>query len=85
MHFFAGGFIDLTMKLSELKCGERGKIIGFSADERLKSRLLSIGLGEGEKIKVVKFSLRSGAMICEANGRLYALRKEAAELIEVRV
>ena len=73
------------MKLSELKCGERGEIVGFSADERLMARLLSIGLGAGERIKVIKLSPRSGAIICEANGRLYALRAEAAELIEVRV
>ena len=71
------------MKLNNVKCGKRVTIKGGAEDERFNRRLLSLGMYSGASIRVVKLLPLSGSLIVETDGFLYALREEAAELIEV--
>ena len=75
--------IKLTMKLSFVKCGKQVTVTGSGSDGKFNRRLISLGLCTGARIRVVKLLPLSRSIVVEANGFLYALREEAAELIEV--
>lgn len=71
------------MRLSQVKCGKNVTVRGVSGDVRFGSRLLSLGMQAGARLRVLKVLPLSRSVVVEANGILYALREEAAELIEV--
>ena len=71
------------MKLSELKEGEKGVIVEIDARERDRRRLLSLGFRIGGEVKVVRVG-RSGAVAVETQGCLFAMRRSAASVVEVR-
>lgn len=48
-------------------------------------RLLSMGISAGAKLKVIRSATKFSGVIVEAEDALVALRKEAAELIEVEI
>jgi len=73
------------MRLSELNIGDIGIIKKVHAKEPLKSRLLSMGITRGEKIKVLKHTLAKNTFEVEVNRVPIALREEEAKEIEVEV
>ncbi len=71
------------MNLSCIECGKTVVIKSISAESRFKKRLQTLGVISGAKIKVIRKTPLSGAAVIECGGYLYAMRKEAAEFIEV--
>ncbi|WP_457562317.1 FeoA family protein [Caminibacter pacificus] len=71
------------MKLNELNIGDEAIVRKVLASEPLKSRLLSMGITKGEKIKVLKHTLAKNTFEVEVNRVPIALRSEEAALVEV--
>ena len=72
------------MKLSLLNSGKTAVISDIQGDTAYRQRLFALGISTGTRVRSVSSAPLSGAVIIEADGSLLALRKEAAELIEVR-
>ncbi len=71
------------MRLSELNISESGVIKKILAKEPLKSKLLSMGITRGEKVKVLKHTLAKNTFDIEVGNSSIALREEEAAQIEV--
>jgi len=71
------------MRLSELNISESGIIKKIYAKEPLKSKLLSMGITRGEKVKVLKHTLAKNTFDIEVGNSNIALREEEAKQIEV--
>ena len=71
------------MKLNELKIGEVGIIKKITATEPLKSRLFSLGVVKGEKVKILKHTMAKNTYEVEVNKSKIALRNEEAKMILV--
>ncbi|MEO1958670.1 MAG: FeoA family protein [Nautiliaceae bacterium] len=71
------------MRLNELKIGDRAIITKIYAKEPLKSKLLSMGITKGEKIKLLKHTLAKNTFDIEVGRSNIALREEEAREIEV--
>lgn len=71
------------MKLNELKIGEVGIIKKITATEPLKSRLFSLGVVKGEKVKILKYTMAKNTYEVEINKTKIALRSEEAKMILV--
>ncbi len=70
-----------TNPLVQLKEGQHGKIIRFE-DDQMASKLLSMGILPGSKVKVVKIAPFHGGIYLKVDGNSFALRvKEAATVI----
>ncbi len=72
------------MRLTQLKKGERAKIIKIDADKALKQRLNAFGVMRNEELLLKGCSLAKQTMEIEVGSTLIALRKEEAEKIEVQ-
>ena len=75
---------NMTPKFSELKRGDKVKIVGYrTGDSQYKSKLLSMGLVRGVELRVLQVAPLGDPM--ELNIRNYELsvRKADAEMIEV--
>ncbi|MBP5308120.1 MAG: ferrous iron transport protein A [Clostridia bacterium] len=73
------------MKLSEAAVGSSCIVQKIENVGDFSVKLKSFGFIFGAKVSVVKKSAFSGALVVSASGCLYALRKEAAALIEVDI
>jgi ferrous iron transport protein A len=73
------------MNVSEMKIGQEGVIKKIIATEPLKSRLLSLGIVKGEKIKLLKHTIAKNTFEVEVNKSRIALREEEAKMILVEV
>ena len=71
------------MRLNELSMGDEAIIKKIRAKEPLKSKLLSMGITRGEKIKVLKHTLAKNTFDIEVANTNVALREEEAQQIEV--
>jgi len=71
------------MRLNELKMGDEAVIKKIYAKEPLKTRLFSMGITKGEKIKLLKHTLAKNTFEVEVNRVPIALRNEEAALVEV--
>lgn len=71
------------MKLSDIPAGTICTVASTGGD--LTPRLLSMGISAGAKLKVIRSATKFSGVIVEAEDALVALRKEAAELIEVEI
>ncbi|NPA04337.1 MAG: ferrous iron transport protein A [Epsilonproteobacteria bacterium] len=72
------------MKLTQLKVGESGVIEKVVAPEPIKSRLFSMGITKGNRIKVIEHTLKKETWGVEVEGSKIALREEEAGAIEVK-
>ena len=79
---FKKGYV---MRLDEMKIGEVGVIKKITATEPLKSRLFSLGVVKGEKIKILKHTIAKNTFEIEVNKSKIALRSEEAKMILVDV
>ncbi|MCS7149827.1 MAG: ferrous iron transport protein A [Caldimicrobium sp.] len=73
------------MKLSELKKGERGKIVALNLKGALKKRFQEMGILPGEEVSVERVAPLGDPVDIYIKGYHLSLRKEEAEGIEVEV
>lgn len=72
------------MGLDELLIGEEANILKITAVEPFKSRLFSLGLNSGERVKVLAYTLAKNTFEVEVNNAKIALRAEEAEMVSVK-
>ncbi|NPA55055.1 MAG: RepB family plasmid replication initiator protein [Epsilonproteobacteria bacterium] len=71
------------MSVDEMKIGDVGVIKKITATEPFRSRLFSLGIVKGEKIRLLKHTLAKNTYEIEVNKSKIALRKEEAKMIIV--
>lgn len=71
------------MKLSELKIGERGRVVSVGCSGSLKRRMLDMGVTSGVMVKVKKIAPFGDPVDIELRGYELCLRKSDLSLIEV--
>ena len=71
------------MRLNELSIGDKAVIRKIYAKDPLKSKLLSMGITRGEKLKILKHTLAKNTFDIEVANTNIALREEEAAQIEV--
>lgn len=73
------------MKLSELKVGQKAKIISLESEGLLKRRLMDMGIVKGEVVYVEKIAPLGDPIDIAIKNYHLSLRKKEAEGIEVEV
>lgn len=73
------------MKLSELKVGQKAKIISLESEGLLKRRLMDMGIVKGEVVYVEKIAPLGDPIDIVIKNYHLSLRKKEAEGIEVEV
>ena len=73
------------MRLSELKVGQRAKIIAIHASGQIKRRLFDMGVLSGETIRVEKVAPLGDPIDIVVKNYHLSLRKSEAQSIEVEV
>lgn len=73
------------MKLSELKVGQKAKIISISSKGVIKRRLMDMGVLQGETLQVEKVAPLGDPIDIVIKNYHLSLRKSEAEGIEVEV
>lgn len=71
-------------KLSDLKKGEKAKIVDVSSQE-IPIKLLEMGCLPGNKVRLIQQAPFKGPIYLEINGSYVAIRKETARLIEIEL
>lgn len=71
------------MRLNRLNIGDEGIIKKIYAQSPLRERLMAFGFAKGERVKVVKHTLRKNTFDIEIGSVNVALRGEEAEQIDV--
>jgi len=71
------------MKLSDLKKGDQATIKKINAEESLKQRLASFGVGRGAELIVETYSIKRKTYEIIVDGTMIALRDKEAQEIEV--
>lgn len=71
------------MKLDGLKKGQSGKVFAVRCEKRTKSRLLKMGLTEGASVQFIRTSPLGDPIEIKVRDFYMAIRKSAAEKIEV--
>lgn len=70
--------------LSELKAGERARILGYANDDpAFRGQLLPLGLTPGAQVEVVRFAPFGDPMQIRARGSALFLRKADATVVLV--
>lgn len=72
------------MCLLEMKVGEMVAIDALNMDKELKMRLNSLGFIRNSALRITKFGLFKSTVQIMINRSFIALRREEAQLIEVR-
>ncbi|WP_456342601.1 FeoA family protein [Thermovibrio sp.] len=73
------------MKLSELKVGQRAKVVRVKSNPELSRKLRAMGLIKGEVITVEKVAPLGDPIEIRVKGTKLSLRKKEAENVEVEV
>lgn len=68
-------------KLSDLKVGEYGTVLSIDTDEKIKRRLLDIGLVPGTKVECLLKSPLGEPKAYNIRGCIFALRNEDTKKI----
>jgi len=71
------------LKLSDLEIGDRAIVKRVDAEESLKQRLASLGVGRGARLNVETYSIGKKTYEIVVDGTMIALRDEEAKKIEV--
>jgi len=66
------------MKLIDLKIKGKISFVKILADKKIKSRLYQLGIYEGGKGEIVKFSPFKTNVLIKANGNLIGIRSKLA-------
>lgn len=70
-------------RLSELKRGEKGRIVKIGGGGSLRRRLLDMGLVPGSEVKMERVAPLGDPIEIKVKGYNLSLRKEEAESIQV--
>ncbi|MGM0508510.1 MAG: FeoA family protein [Fusobacteriota bacterium] len=73
------------MLMTDLKIGQTGKILRIGEVGELKRRLMDMGATKGEHIKVERVAPMGDPYQIVVKGTSIAIRKSAAQNIEIRV
>ncbi len=73
------------MKLSELKRGQKGKIAKIDGDEKLKTKIIRMGIFEGDEFSVDNVTPFNSNVVIKVKDIRIALRNDEAENIKVDV
>jgi len=73
------------MKLSELKKGQKGKIAKIDGDEKLKTKIIRMGIFEGDEFSVDNVTPFNSNVVIKVKDIRIALRNDEAENIKVDV
>lgn len=84
-HCEKGGEITNPLKLTDLKIGERGRVVKITAEAEIKRRLLDMGIVPGAKVKVEKVAPLGDPIDIIVKGYHLSLRKEEASTITVEI
>ncbi len=71
------------MRLSELKPGQRGRIVGIKGEGTLRRRFQTMGILPGEEVVVEKVAPLGDPIDVVIKGYHLSLRKSEGDLIEV--
>ncbi len=74
-----------TEKLTEVKIGQKAKIVKLLAEGSLKKRLLDMGLVPGVQVKVERVAPFGDPVELVLRGYALSLRKEEAALVAVEI
>ena len=69
--------------LSELKVGERGRILEIDGDDAIAVRLMEMGLTEGEEISVIGFAPMGDPVEYSIRGYRLSLRLAEAKRVPI--
>ena len=72
-------------RLSELKRGEKGRIVKIGGGGSLRRRLLDMGLVSGSEVKMERVAPLGDPIEIKVKGYNLSLRKEEAESIHVEI
>jgi ferrous iron transport protein A len=75
----------MMMKLSELKKGQKGKIVKIDGDEKLKTKIIRMGIFEGDEFSVDNVTPFNSNVVIKVKDIRIALRNDEAENIKVDV
>jgi ferrous iron transport protein A len=73
----------MMMKLSELKKGQKGKIAKIDGDEKLKTKIIRMGIFEGDEFSVDNVTPFNSNVVIKVKDIRIALRNDEAENIKV--
>ncbi len=71
------------MTLSDLKPGEKGKVVSFGTTGVLRHRLLDMGITTGIEIELVKVAPLGDPLEIKLRGYNLSLRKSEASVIKI--
>jgi Fe2+ transport system protein FeoA len=75
----------MMMKLSKLKKGQKGKIVKIDGDEKLKTKIIRMGIFEGDEFSVENVTPFNSNVVIKVKDIRIALRNDEAENIKVDV
>jgi len=75
----------MMIKLSELKKGQKGKIAKIDGDEKLKTKIIRMGIFEGDEFSVDNVTPFNSNVVIKVKDIRIALRNDEAENIKVDV
>jgi Fe2+ transport system protein FeoA len=75
----------MMMKLSKLKKGQKGKIVKIDGDEKLKTKIIRMGIFEGDEFSVDNVTPFNSNVVIKVKDIRIALRNDEAENIKVDV
>ncbi len=73
----------MTLKLSEMKEGEKGRVLEISGSEQLKKKILVMGILPGEEVIVDRIAPFGSPIVVNVKNMKVALRKDEANHITV--
>lgn len=75
----------MEISLTSLHGGEKAKILRFTGGQHFQSKIRTMGLREGEIIKVVAIQPFMGPMVLEVDGMHFTIGRGMCERIFVEV
>jgi len=73
------------IKLNELKKGQKGKIAKIDGDEKLKTKIIRMGIFEGDEFSVDNVTPFNSNVVIKIKDIRIALRNDEAENIKVDI
>lgn len=74
----------MSIRLGELRAGERGRVIGYQCGDRsYREKLLSMGLTPGTEFSVTRLAPLGDPVEINVRGYAVSLRKDEARLLRV--
>lgn len=73
------------LSLSEMRSGDTGVVAGYTdSSSQYRAKLLSMGLTPGVAFKIVRYAPMGDPIELEVRGYRLSLRRQEAQILEVR-